>query len=75
MMKHMNNKMYDIGRARLYIGIGILVALLASLFVFKLLDRPTKAFCQYILSEDKAAASAGSERVIAVEAFPAEITQ
>ena len=74
MIKNMNKKMHDIGRTRIYIGVGIMVALLASLFAFKLLDRPTKAFCQYILSEDKGAASAGSERVIAVEAFPAEIS-
>lgn len=74
MIEKINKKILEIGKVRIYIVIGVLVSLLALLFVFKLLDRPTKALCQYILSDDKEAAGAASERVVAVEAFPAEIS-
>jgi len=74
MIENITKKMQDLVKEHIYIAIGVVVALLAALFVFKLLDRPTKALCQYILSDDKGLASASSERVIAVEAFPAEIS-
>ncbi|PIZ33959.1 MAG: hypothetical protein COY39_01415 [Alphaproteobacteria bacterium CG_4_10_14_0_8_um_filter_37_21] len=74
MIENISKKIHHLGKKRIYIGFGAILAVLVSLFIFKLLDRPTKALCQYILSDDKVQDAAGSERVIAVEAFPAELS-
>lgn len=74
MIENICKKIHHLGKKRIYIGFGAILAVLVSLFIFKLLDRPTKALCQYILSDDKVQDAAGSERVIAVEAFPAELS-
>lgn len=74
MMEWIYKRINTIGKAPIFVVFGVVVSVLAALIFFKLLDRPAKAVCQYILSDEKAALGIGSDRIIAVEAFPAEIS-
>jgi membrane fusion protein (multidrug efflux system) len=54
-------------------GVGSLATFIVLLIVLKLLERPVKHVCEYILKEDRAQMLSGEDRIVPVEVCIAEI--
>ncbi|MDP2193142.1 MAG: efflux RND transporter periplasmic adaptor subunit [Alphaproteobacteria bacterium] len=74
MKENLQKLLARIGASPVYMALGGVLGLLILFFTIRLLERPTKSFCQYVLSERAGEAALGKEHVVAVEAFPAAIS-